>query len=78
MKGEIFYDNMTPGVYLMKATPLVNQGEWFDVNSVEIQIDKRNTIFLPLSRGIKLNGSVLISRINIPMKKEVWICPESG
>lgn len=62
MKGEIFYDNMTPGVYLMKATPLVNQGEWFDVNSVEIQIDKRNTIFLPLSRGIKLNGSVLISR----------------
>ena len=46
----------------MKATPLVNQGEWFDVNSVEIQIDKRNTIFLPLSRGIKLNGSVLISR----------------
>ena len=29
---------------------------------LEIQIDKRNTIFLPLSRGIKLNGSVLISR----------------
>ncbi|HRH66581.1 MAG TPA: hypothetical protein PLU53_09820 [Bacteroidia bacterium] len=62
MKGQIYYDNVTPGVYLMKATPLINQGEWFDVNSVEIQIDKKNTIYLPLSRGIKLNGSVLISR----------------
>ena len=39
----------------MKATPLTNQGEWFDVNSVEVQIDKKNTIYLPLSRGIKLD-----------------------
>ncbi|MFN8144719.1 MAG: hypothetical protein U0073_09890 [Bacteroidia bacterium] len=62
LKGSIFYDNVAPGVYLMKATPLTNQGEWFDVNSVEVQIDKKNTIYLPLSRGIKLIGSILISR----------------
>ncbi|MBL0066050.1 MAG: hypothetical protein IPP38_13770 [Bacteroidetes bacterium] len=61
-KGAIFYDNVAPGVYLMKATPLMSQGEWFDVNSVEVPIDKRTTIYLPLSRGIKLLGSILISR----------------
>jgi hypothetical protein len=32
------------------------------VNSVEVPIDKRTTIYLPLSRGIKLLGSILISR----------------
>lgn len=62
LKGEIFYENILPGVYLMKATPLVSEGEWFDVNSIEVAVDKRQTIYLPLSRGVRLNGSVLVAR----------------
>ena len=59
-KGTIVYENIPAGSYMIKCTPLVNQGEWFDANNGEYQIDKKGTIYLALTKGVRLTGSLLV------------------
>lgn len=59
-KGTIVYENIPAGSYMIKCTPLVNQGEWFDANNGEYQIDKKGIIYLALTKGVRLTGSLLV------------------
>jgi hypothetical protein len=61
-KGEIIYSNIPVGRYIISTQSLVTQNEWFDGKSMEILLDKKKTIFIPLSRGVKLTGTILVQR----------------
>lgn len=61
-KGEVYYENIPGGVYSIRTQSLIGQSEWMDGGTIETTIDKKLTIAIPLSRGIKLMGSLLVSR----------------
>lgn len=61
-KGEIVYENIPAGNYKISCTSLVSQGEWFDANSGEYLLDKKQTIYIPLTKGVRLTGSLLVER----------------
>ena len=59
-KGMVVYENFPAGTYLIKCNSLVSQGEWFDANNSEYQIDKKGIIYIPLTKGVRLTGSLLV------------------
>lgn len=61
-KGEIVYENIPAGTYSIKCNALTSQGEWFDANSGEYQMDKRQTIYIALTKGVRLTGTLLIDQ----------------
>lgn len=61
-KGEIIYENIPAGTYSVKCNSLTTQGEWFDANNGEYQMDKRQTIYIALTKGVRLTGSLLIDQ----------------
>jgi hypothetical protein len=61
-KGEVWYDNITPGIYYMRMSALVGQGDWFTGEEQEVVVRKGEPVYLPLNRGLRLNGSILVDR----------------
>jgi hypothetical protein len=61
-KGEINYTNVPAGVYHIKMIPLTQMGEWFDGKEEDILIDGKQTVYMALSKGVKLSGGILIER----------------
>ena len=61
-KGEINYNNIPGGVYNVKMVPLTEMGEWFDGKEQEVLVNGKQTIYLSLSRGVKLTGGIFIAR----------------
>ncbi len=59
-KGFVEYLNMPKGDYVMTATPLASMGGWFDGKTFYHSIDKKKTIYLPLSRGARVSGGILL------------------
>lgn len=61
-KGEVYYDNISPGSYYITMSSLVAQGDWFTAEEQEVIIRKGEPVFLPLNRGLRLNGIILVDR----------------
>ncbi len=61
-KGEINYTNIPAGVYHIRMIPLTQMGEWFDGKEEDILIDGKQTVYMALSKGVKLSGGILIER----------------
>jgi hypothetical protein len=61
-KGEIIYENIPAGTYSIKCNSLVSQSEWFDANNGEYLMDKRQTIYIPLTKGVRITGSLLVEQ----------------
>ena len=61
-KGEIHYENVPPGIYAVKCVSLLTNGEWFDSGEQEYNITSRDVIYIPLSRGVRITGSILVER----------------
>lgn len=61
-KGEITYENIPAGTYSVKCNSLVSQSEWFDANNGEYLMDKRQTIYIPLTKGVRITGSLLVEQ----------------
>jgi hypothetical protein len=61
-KGEVTYENIPAGVYSIRPSSLVGQTEWMEGTAQEVTIDKKQTINIPLSRGLKLTGVLLVAR----------------
>jgi hypothetical protein len=59
-KGTVTYENIPAGAYSIKCNSLVSQGEWFDANNGDYQIDKKGTIYIALTKGVRLTGSLLV------------------
>jgi hypothetical protein len=61
-KGEISYENIPAGVYKIKCTSLTPNGEWFDAGDQEFTLDSKKILYIPLTKGVKIKGSVLVER----------------
>lgn len=61
-KGEIEYENIPAGVYTVKIVSLTPNGEWFDGSEHEYVVKSRGTIYVPLTRGVRVTGSVMVER----------------
>jgi hypothetical protein len=60
--GLVEYQNIPMGNYVITAMPLASMGGWFDGKTFYRMIDKNKTIYIPLSRGAKVSGGVLLER----------------
>ena len=61
-KGEIVYENIPSGIYKVKCASLVPNGEWFDAGEQDYKVDSKQTIYIPLTRGVRIKGSVMVER----------------
>lgn len=61
-KGEIIYENIPNGIYRIKCSSLIPNGEWFDAGDQDYKVDSKKTLYIPLTRGVRIKGSVLIER----------------
>lgn len=61
-KGQIIYENIPAGTYSVKCNSLVSQSEWFDANNGEYLMDKRQTLYIPLTKGVRITGSLLVEQ----------------
>jgi hypothetical protein len=61
-KGEIWYDNISQGSYYIRMSSLVAQGDWFTGEEQEVVVRKGEAVYLPLNRGLRLSGAILVDR----------------
>ncbi len=61
-KGEVSYENIPAGVYRIKCTSLVPNGEWFDAGDLEYKLDSKKPLYIPLTKGVRIKGSILVER----------------
>lgn len=61
-KGEIIYENIPAGIYAIKCTALTQNGEWFDSDNHERKVDSKQTIYIALTKGVRVTGSILLER----------------
>lgn len=61
-KGEVEYENVPQGDYVITARPLSSMGGWFDGKTFYRNIDRNKTIFIPLSKGARISGGILYER----------------
>lgn len=61
-KGEVYYENIPAGVYSIRPTSLTGQSEWMDGAAQELTIDSKQTVLIPLNRGVKLTGVLYVAR----------------
>ena len=62
IKGEIKYENIPAGIYRVKCVSLTPNGEWFDAGEQEYKVDSKQILYIPLTRGVRIKGSILIDR----------------
>ncbi len=62
LKGEVTYENIPMGDYVITAMPLANMGGWFDGHKFYRTIDKDKIIYIPLSRGARVSGTIMLER----------------
>ncbi len=60
--GTVEYKNIPLGDYVITAMPLASMGGWFDGKTFYRTIDKNKTIYIPLSRGARVSGGVLLEK----------------
>ena len=59
------------GDYVVTAMPLASMGGWFDGHKFYRTIDKNKTIFIPLSRGARVSGTIILERDKFGADKKV-------
>jgi len=70
-KGSVEYKNIPLGDYVITATPLTSLGGWFDGKTFYRTIDEDKKIFIPLSRGARLSGGIIVERDKYGMQKKI-------
>lgn len=61
-EGFVLFDDVKTGNYQITAMPLTSMGGWFDGKTFNRTIDKNKTVYIPLSKGAKLSGGILVDR----------------
>ena len=61
-KGEVVYENIPPGAYIIKCVSLVSNGEWFDAGEQEFYVNSKKPVYIPMTRGVRIKGSILVER----------------
>ena len=72
-KGMVEYDNIPVGDYVITAKPLTSMGGWFDGKTFYRTIDKNKVIYIPLSKGARISGGVLMERAKFTDNKPVFL-----
>ncbi len=61
-KGMVIFNNMPGGDYKIQTLPLSSQGGWFDGKKMSTVLDHDKTMLIPLTKGVKIEGSLFIER----------------
>ncbi len=72
-QGDVNFKNVPMGNYTITATPLTSLNGWFDGKTFYRNIDENKKIYIPLSRGARLSGGVIVERDKFGMNKKVNI-----
>ena len=70
-KGEIVFENIPSGIYKIKCTSLVSNGEWFDAGVQEFKVESKQTLYIPLTRGVRIKGSILVEKDKYSISESV-------
>ncbi len=71
--GNVKFNNLTIGNYIITARPLTTMGGWFDGKTFYRTVDKDITIYIPLSKGARVSGGILMERSKYSDNKNINI-----
>lgn len=60
--GEANFENLVNGNYLIESTVLGDTEGWFKSGNNPVFITKSQTLFIPLTRGVQITGSVIAQK----------------
>jgi len=60
--GKAIFNNIAKGEYLIQTIPLSSQGGWFDGRKITVSLNKDKTVYVPLSKGSKVSGGIIVDR----------------
>ena len=61
-KGEVTFFNVAQKKYFHNVIPLVDVGSWFTMKKDSIDITEQQTYYVPFTKGVMVEGAVLIDR----------------
>jgi len=71
--GMVEYQNIPLGDYVITATPLTSLNGWFDGKTFYRTIDKDKVIYIPLSKGARISGAILVERDRYGTSKKLQL-----
>ena len=60
--GKVQFINVEQKRYFYNVIPLVDLGGWFTLRTDSIDITTQGTYYVPFTKGVKINGTVLLDR----------------
>ncbi|MCF8299291.1 MAG: hypothetical protein K9J13_17210, partial [Saprospiraceae bacterium] len=70
-RGQAVFTNIPLGEYVITAYPLASMGGWFDGRTFNYTIDKDRTLYIPLNKGAKVSGGIILERDKFSSFKDV-------
>jgi len=61
-KGQAEIKNLVFGNYLVQSSVLGDSEGWFKTDDNSILMDKSKTLYIPLSRGVQITGTILLQK----------------
>lgn len=60
--GQAQFQNLILGNYLLESTVLGDSEGWFKADDNQVIVDKSKTIYIPLTRGVQISGTILVQK----------------
>jgi hypothetical protein len=60
--GSVFFKNLPPELYEVKTEIVTELDGWFKTDEVSVVLDKDQTVFIPLKRGARIEGKIMLQR----------------
>lgn len=61
-EGNVIFRDLPQGEYLIETELLANTEGWFKSKGIELSLRSDQVLFIPLKRGVQINGNVIIQQ----------------
>lgn len=60
--GNVIFQDLPENRYQIETQLLTNTEGWFRSKSIEVDLRNDQTVFIPLKRGVQINGSIILQK----------------
>lgn len=61
-RGKVKFKNLERREYLVRTEMLSNEEGWFKGKTLTIDLDNDRTVYLPLKKGVQIDGSIILQK----------------
>ena len=61
-EGIVTFSNLPIGNYIVESEVLGGSEGWFNMDATPVLLDKDQTVYIPLSKGVQISGQVIVQK----------------